>query len=390
MTTNNFNNNIVGKLITPVNRRTFKNIVDKYKGDFACKKLTTWEQFMAILLGQLGSCNSLRGIENIIKFHSSEQYHLGIKKDISKSTLSDANRKRDWRIFKDLFLNLISNLKDNEIIETKEVIKIIDSTPIGLNEEWCEKTLRITGLKVHTIFSLNDNIPVYFDITGAKTNDLTQAKTFDIEKNCTYVFDRGYISSKWWDGINNQGAFFVSRNFKHFEYSVIKTDYKNTTDENKLTSGEVLEDSTIEANGGKFKQFYKNRLRMVVVKREKEQTNLKLFTNDFIRTKEEIAKLYKDRWQIELFFKWIKQNLKIKKFISKSENGIKIQICICMIAFVLLRLAQLIKTISSKIPLKTLITIAKCSLFTRLRIKDYTKKCQKNPNQLQFYFMKSG
>lgn len=318
MTTNNFNNNIIGKLITPVNRRTFKNIVDKYKGDFACKKLTTWEQFIAILLGQLGNCSSLREIESIIKFHSLEQYHLGIKKYISKSTLSDANRKRDWRIFKDLFLNLISSLKDNEIIETKEVIKIIDSTPIGLNEEWCEKTLRITGLKVHTIFSLNNNIPVYFDITGARTSDRTQAKTFDIEKNCTYVFDRGYVSSKWWNEINNKEAFFVSRNLRNFVYSTIKTNYKNNiTDESKLTNGEILEDSVIEANGYQFKQFYKSKLRIIIVKREKEQTNLKLFTNDFIRTKEEIGKLYKDRWQIELFFKWIKQNLKIKKFISK-------------------------------------------------------------------------
>jgi hypothetical protein len=114
-------------LITPINRRVFKRIVDNYRGDFACKKLNSWEHFISILLGQLGNCSSLRQIESAIKFHSSEQYHLGISKDICKSTLADANNRRDWRIFRDLFLYLVDNLKQNEIIETKNVIKIIDS-----------------------------------------------------------------------------------------------------------------------------------------------------------------------------------------------------------------------------------------------------------------------
>ena len=184
---------------------------------------------------------------------------------------------------------------------------------------------------------------------------------------------------------------FVSRNFKHFDYVTIKTIFKTQKEEKDLKFGDVIEDSIITAGKkSKFKVNYKNNLRMVVVKRDNErhETNLNLFTNDFNRAAEEIAKLYKDRWQIELLFKWIKQNLKIKKFLGKSENAIKIQICVAMIAYVLLKLAETIKSIAKKITITSLITIARCGLFTKLKVRDNSKyRHQKDINQLQFKFM---
>ncbi|HSQ97974.1 MAG TPA: IS4 family transposase [Rickettsiales bacterium] len=391
MSKNNFSKNIIGKLITPVNRYIFNKIKDKYNGDYYCKSMNTWEHFISILFGQLTSCSSLRQIETAINYHSSEQYHLGVRNDIHRSTLSHANNKRDWRIFRDLFLYLIDNLKQNEMIEVKEVIKLIDSTPIRLDEDWCESNIRITGLKVHTVFSLNDKIPTYFTIKGANSSDLSEAKEIEIEPNCTYVFDRGYISSEWWNKITESNALFVSRNFRHFDYIKIKTIFKTQKKEKDLKSGDIIEDSIITAGKkSKFKANYKNKLRMVIVKRDNErhETNLNLFTNDFNRTPEEIAKLYKDRRQIELLFKWIKQNLKIKKFLGKSENAVKIQICVAMIAYVLLKIAETVKSIAKKITIKSLITMARCGLFTKLRIKDNSKyKHQKDINQLQFKFM---
>lgn len=410
MSKNNFSNTIIVSLLSSVNRKTFNNLVKKYNTDFAYKKLSTWEHFIAILLGQYSDCESLRDIVETINFHSVEHYHLSLKQSICRSTLSDANRNRDWRIFRDLFLYLISGIQQKDILDGKEVINLIDSTPIRINEDWCEKTLRIKGLKVHTIYNLNNSIPIYFDITGAKTEDITQAKKMinksNIKENDTYVFDRGYISSEWWSIINNSKAFFITRNFKHFSYEVLDVLYdisngninNNINNDliNSLPDGEIIQDCIIQAKGDKFKKFYKDKLRLVIVKRDrnKHSTDLKIYTNDFKRTTKEIAQLYKDRWQIELFFKWIKQNLKIKKFLSKTENGIKIQICICMIAYVLIKLAQLLNKISKKASIKSLIRIIKSGIFTRLNRKSAKIKVNKifknNPNQLEFDFMKSG
>ena len=154
--------------------------------------MSTWEHFIAILLGQYSDCESLRDIVETINFHSVEHYHLSLKQSICRSTLSDANRNRDWRIFRDLFLYLISDMQQKDILDSKEAINLIDSTPIRINEDWCEKTLRIKGLKVHTIYNLNNSIPIYFDISGAKTEDITQAKKMinkdNIRENDTYVF----------------------------------------------------------------------------------------------------------------------------------------------------------------------------------------------------------
>ena len=266
----------------------------------------------------------------------------------------------------------------------------------------------------------------------------------NIEENDTYIFDRGYISSEWWSIINNSKAFFITRNFKHFSYEVLDVLYDINNDNisnnnisndnisndndinngniddnnisnngninngnninnninndliNSLPDGEIIQDCIIQAKGDKFKKFYKDKLRLVIVKRDrnKHSTDLKIYTNDFKRTAKEIAQLYKDRWQIELFFKWIKQNLKIKKFLSKTENGIKIQICICMIAYVLIKLAQLLNKISKKASIKSLIRIIKSGIFTKLNRKSAKIKVNKifknNPNQLEFDFIKSG
>lgn len=383
-----YKNNIIGKILTPINRRKFKHLVDKYNGDFAAKKLTCWEQFVAILLGQIGNCSSLREIENTIKFHSNEQYHLGIKKDICRSTLANANSTRDWRIYRDLFLDLINNLKINEQIQTKEIIEIIDSTPIMLDlnqHKWCEQTRNIKGLKVHVLYNSTENIPTYFEITSPKINDIIEGKKIKIQKGSTYVFDKGYVDYNWYYEIDKSGAYFVTRLKKNAKIKNISKLQKS----NDVISSQIIQFTNRIPRGGKVNKYHKKPLRKVNVEIE-GKSPLVLITNDFKRSDEEIAELYKRRWQIELFFKWIKQNLKIKKFLGKSENAIKTQICIAMISFVLLRLAQIVSDFCKNMPLKTLITIAKNGLFSRLTIKNEHKKYQKDPNQLQFIFANSS
>ena len=143
-------NTIIGKLLSGIERKKFKRIVDKYKGDFAVKKLSCWEQFVAVFLGQITGASTLREIVDLIKFHSNQQYHLGIKKDIARSTLAKANETRDWQIYRDIFFDLVSKFQETEYYQTTEMIKIIDSTPTYLKimqHPWIETIMRIKGLK---------------------------------------------------------------------------------------------------------------------------------------------------------------------------------------------------------------------------------------------------
>jgi len=165
-----YKNNIIGKILTPLNRRKFKRFVDKYKGDYRAKKMTCWEQFIAVFLGQLGNCSSLREIESTIQFHSNEHYHLGLRGNIARSTLANANESRDWRIYRDIFFDLIGNLKLSEQNQTRDLVKIIDSTPIPINfnqHQWAKRNNVFCGLKTHVVFNLNEKMPTYFTFTPA-------------------------------------------------------------------------------------------------------------------------------------------------------------------------------------------------------------------------------
>ena len=375
-------NTIIGKLLSGINRKKFKRIVDKYKGDFAVKKLTCWEQFVSVFLGQITESVTLREIVDLIKFHSNHQYHLGIRKDVARSTLAKANETRDWRIYRDLFFDLVSNFKSSKLYKTTEMVKIIDSTPINLNltqHPWIETTLKVKGLKTHVVYDLTNKTPILFDITGARTNDITWSKSIKLEKGITYIMDRGYTDYNWWFDINEKSSFFVTRLKKDAKIENL-TELRST---NNGLSSQIFKLTNKHPRGRTTNRYANIPLRKVVVERE-GKAPLILVTNDFSRSDTEIAELYKQRWQIELFFKWIKQNLKIKKFLGKSENAIRTQICIAMISFVLQKMAEELKMICSKITGKNLRKIIGNSLFNCLKLRDYGRKRYKNPNQLQF------
>lgn len=380
-------NTIIGKLLAGVNRRKFKRFVDKYNGNYYVKHFDCWSQFVSIFLGQISNSSSLREIVDLINCHSNQKYHLGLNKNVAKSTLAEANEKRNWHIYKDVFLDLIKTLKQKEYFQTKEVIEIIDSTPIMLNlkeHPWIETTMKVKGLKTHVIYNLNQEMPVYFDITGAKTNDINIARTIELKEGVTYVADKGYTDYNWWNSINEAGAFFVTRLKKKAKIAEL-SEIQNP---DKAVSSQIIT-LTNKFPGGKRKNNYANKpLRKVIVQRVGKEP-LILVTNDFCRDAEKIAELYKQRWQIELFFKWIKQNLKIKKFLGRSENAIKTQICIAMISFVLIKLADELKEVCKNISKKNLLKIIGNSMFNCLKLRDYGRKRWKNPNQLQFEWVLS-
>lgn len=372
---------IIGKLLSGVNRKKFKRFVDKYNGDFACKKLNCWEQFVAVFLGQITTCSSLRDIVEFIKFQPNQQYHLGIKKDIARSTLAKANETRDWRIYRDLFFDLIKTVNSKSFNEAKDIIKIIDSTPIILNlnqHDWAGRCQTFNGLKTHVLYDATRGLPTYFTFTNANVSDIKEARKFEIEKNCTYVVDRAYLDFNWLKKIDDNSSFFVTRLKRNSAITNI-TEIQKTNDE---VSSQIIEFSR-RWNRGIINNYHQKPLKKVIVQR-KDRTPLVLITNDFKRSDEEIAELYKQRWQIELFFKWVKQNLKIKKFLGRSENAIKIQICIAMISFVLLKFSEELKEICKNLPTKTILKLIGNNLFKCLKLRERGRMRWKNPNQLQF------
>ena len=338
---------MIGNILKLVDKRRFKAFADKYSGDYYIKHFNCWAQFVSILIGQISNCRSLREIQNFINFQPEKQYHLGIKKNTNLS----------------------------------EMIKIIDSSPIPLNlnqHKWAEETLRIKGIKLHVIYDLKQEIPTFFDFSGAKTNDIEMGKTIDIQKNTTYVFDRAYMDFNWWNEINTAGAFFVTRFKKNNAYIEI-TELQATND---IISSQTINLKSKYSKKAKNK-YYEKPLRRIEVKRDGKEP-LVLVTNDFKRSDEEIAELYKQRWQIELFFKWIKQNLKIKKFLGRSENAIKTQICIALISYLLLKVVSEAKEIWEKLPLKDIVILIKNNLFRSLLPLNGGRRRHKDPNQLQF------
>lgn len=375
-------NTIIGKLLSGINRKQFKRIVNKYHGDRYVKYFNCWSQFVCIFIGQIGNLKSIREIVDSVNFQPQNQYQLGIKKNISRTTFAKANENRDWRIYRDIFFKLIEKLPNWKRIQTENIIKLIDSSPIRLdllNHPWAEKTQRIEGIKLHLVYDLTNTIPTYFEFSGARSNDIEVGKKTELEKGCMYVFDKGYMDFNWWSDIDEKGAYFVTRLKRNNAIQEL-TDLKE--------HNEVISSQLIRLKNKYLSHQGKNNcaekiLRRVIVKRE-GKTPLILITNDLNRSAEEISELYKQRWQIELFFKWIKQNLKIKKFLGRSENAVKTQICIALISFVLLHLRNELMEICREISTKNLLKIIGNNMFYTLKPRVYGRKCYKNPNQLQF------
>ena len=367
-------NTIIGNLFNSIDRRVFKKIVEKHNGEYYSKSFTCWEQFVCVFLGQiLKNCQSLRDIEDFLLSNQNQWYHLGIRHPIARSTLSYANNTKPWEIYGDLFNYLLHKTSCNKVINN--VVTIIDSTPIYLNLNlfsWAEENLRIKGMKMHVVYNLNEQRPVYFTFTSPRINDVEEGKLVEIIANHTYVFDRGYMDFKWWGEIDDQGAYFVSR-FKKNNAIVELTEIQQC---NENISSQLIQ----------LKHHCKGKVfRKVYVKREGKR-HLELITNDLSRSVEEISELYKQRWQIELFFKWVKQNLKIKKFIGRSENAVKTQICIAFIVYLLLLEAEEMKEILSGMcnyfSNSKFLKMINNNIFKTLKTRKYYR-CRDNPWQLK-------
>lgn len=316
----------------------FSYIVRKYEGDKYVKHFTCWNQLLVMMFGQLCNRESLRDLINAVTAHQKKCYHLGFGKHVSKTNLAYANSNRDYRIFEEYAYYLIAEARKKratDIFQLGGNVYAFDSTTIDLCLSvfwWAKFRKHKGGIKVHTLYDVETQVPAFFHITEAAVHDSKAMSVIPYEIGSYYVFDRGYNDFKQLYRIEEIGSYFVIRAKKNLQYRALK--WKRRMPEN------VLSDAEIELTGYYPSKHYPKRLRLVRYHDLEQNRDFMFLTNATSLTSLQIANLYKNRWQVELFFKWLKQHLKIKKFWGASENAVRIQIYCAICAYCLVAIAQ--------------------------------------------------
>jgi len=354
-------NTVFHQLLREVPRHQFEKVINRYEGNRRIRSLPCWTQFCTMLFAQLCSRQSLRDVVSAWDSHSSAHYHIGARK-VKRSTLADANAKRPAGMYMELFYCLLGRSRDN-CIQHKDAVRLIDSTTVDLCKqqfEWAEFRSGKSGVKIHTVYDPDSKVPTFFSITNAKKHDKKAAEKMPLLDGATYVFDRAYNDYSWFHDMTECQIHFVGRMKSNAKFEV--------TEELSAIGNGVLEDQLIRLSSPMAKKQYPGVLRRVCFRREDDGKVLSFITSDMNRSATAIADLYKQRWQIELFFTWIKQNLKIKRFIGTSENAVKIQIIIAMIAYLLLGMAR--KLVPTKKSLQQLARLVSVNLMQRRNITE--------------------
>ena len=329
---------VFAQLISFLNENKFRRIVDKYQGNRYIKHFTCWNQLLAMMFGQLSNRESLRDLIVALDAHHSKSYHLGLGKNISKSSLARANQDRDYRIFEEYAYYLVNEARQKRVCDIFKLggnVYAFDSTTIDLCLSvfwWAKFRKKKGGIKVHTLYDVETQIPTFFHITEASVHDSRAMKEIPYESGSYYIFDRAYNSFKVLYKIHQIEAFFVVRAKKNLQYKSIK--WKRRLPKN------VLSDVMIELTGFYPSQYYPETLRLVKYWDEEQEREFVFLTNAMHISALQVAELYRNRWQVELFFKWLKQHLKIKKFWGTSENAVRVQIYVAICTYCLVAIVQ--------------------------------------------------
>lgn len=323
-------------------RYQFNACVARYGGEHWVKQLTCWEQFLALAFGQLSFRKSLRDIVVCLTAHREKLYHLGFRGAVRRSTLSDANERRDWRVYRDFAALLIAEARrryarDQPLaIEIAEAVYVIDSTTIDLCCSlfpWARLPHQQAAIKLHVGLELHGNIPSFFAFTGGKTPDVFFLDQITYEPGAYYVFDRGYLDFGRFNEIREAGACFVTRAKTTWSFRRL---YSHRVDQ---TTGVRCDQTVVQGRHHHVKK-YPAQLRRIKYYDGATQRYYVFVTNNFALPAAVIAKLYQQRWQVELFFKWIKQHLSIESFWGRSANAVKTQICIALSTYLLVALLK--------------------------------------------------
>ena len=329
-------NSVLHGILKHVPWAAFDRLVASHGADYRVRTLPTSGQFVALLYGQLSGASSLREIVGGLQSHATRLYHLGAR-PVARTTLADANALRPCALFAELFALLAAGAHRRLQRQVAEATYLIDSTGLrlGAASQWARFSAGVCGAKLHVIYDPDADRPIYAAVSAARVNDIAAAQAMPIEPGATYVFDLGYYDYAWWAALDAQGCRIVTRFKSNTPLAVVK-------EMAVPQDGDVLSDRIgfLPRRQAKSRQNpMQDAVREVRVRTETGRL-LRILSNDLDADPREIADLYKRRWAIELFFRWVKQTLKIKRFLGTSENAVRIQIAVALIAFLLLRLAQ--------------------------------------------------
>ena len=341
----NFGKIVFAQIMQFVPRREFNDIVAKYKGNYRVRNLTCYDQLLVMCLAQYADKNSLRDIEASLNALAvtHKLYHCGISYVVPRNTLAKANELRDWHIYAELGQVLIKKVrplyaKDSFRLDIDNMVYAFDSSTISLCLKlcpWAKFRKKKGGIKLHTQLDLRGNLPVFVLLTKASVHDVNALDEICVEMGAIYLIDKGYVDfSRLFNIIHKNGAFFVTRAKDNMQYEVVKS-----MSVDKQTG--VISDEIVRLTKENSKQKYPEEFRMVVYEDFTTGNVYRFITNHLGYEALTIAELYRERWNVELFFKWIKQHLHIKSFYGTSENAVYTQIWISVCAFLLLAIPYL-------------------------------------------------
>ena len=354
---------VFAQFLSLLSRYEFQRVVNKYQGDYRTKNFKCSDQMACMVLAHIRQENSLRDIDIVLNAHANKLYHIGIKQ-CPKSTLADANERRDYRIYEEFAKSLMHRARreyaQTELaLEVDNAVYALDASIIDLTLSlfpWAKFRKTKGAIKLHAMIDLRGNIPAFLTITDGKVHDVKVAPLVPIEPEGIYVVDRGYVDFAWLWSVHQTGAFFVTRLKKSLNWTRVVS---HPVDK----SIGLRCDQEVLLSSLRLKNLYPNRLRRISFRDETQNRTLVFLTNNFTLPSETIATLYKARWEIELFFKWIKQNLRVKTFYGTSPNAVKIQIWIAMIVY--LKLAILKERYHLEPSLSKLLHFLEVNLFER-------------------------
>ena len=372
---------VFSQILELVNKYEFEKIVKKYNGNYRVREFNCWNQFIQLFFGQLTNLNSIRDICLCLKAHNNKLYHLGIRNYVNHTTLSRANEKRDWQIFADFgyyLIELVRPLYKNSAVPNLSIeneLFALDSTTISCSINlliWAEGKYSRGAVKIHTLLDLRGSIPNFILITDGKCHDSNILDEITPEPEAIYIMDKAYVDFKALYRIHAFESYFVTRAKSSLKYIIVEQNF------NIDESTGLRADKTIELTIAKSKKLYPEKLRLIEYYDTEKDNYLIFMTNNFEVSALEVSNIYKNRWQIETFFKWIKQNLVIKKLWGHSQNAVKTHIWTAICTYLIV--AYVKNSVKSELSIYQIMQILSISAFDKTPISQLLNDFQNNQN----------
>ena len=378
----NAGSTVFAELLSHLPRHTFRKAVERYRGQYRVRTFSCWDQFVAMAFAQLTGRDSLRNIESCLSSRREKLYHVGLRGKISRSTLADANERRDFRIYQDVGYALIRTARklyqgEELEVELGRSLYAFDSTTVDLCLSifpWATFRKTKAAIKMHTLLDLKGSIPTFVSITPATVHDVLILDAVPLPTESVITMDRGYLDFARLYAIHLLPAFFVIRGKRNLRFRRLSSSLVDKT------CG-VRADQVISLVGARSKAAYPEALRRVVFYDTENDRRLVFLTNLFSVPPETVADIYKQRWKVELFFKWIKGHLRIKSFYGTSANAVKTQIWVAIIVYLLVAIAK--KRLKLHISLHTLLQILEVNLFEKIDIIQLVTKALRQENETE-------